>query len=236
MAILIHGGGWYGGDRSSTEPLGELLAEQGFVVINATYRTSAGGFPESVEDVVCATIAGREIAAEAGGTGPVILIGHSAGAHLSSLVALAGDEFPPQDCAFAGEWEPLDGFVGLAGPYKIQNLFGLLNDWMGAAEEENPELWDRALPENYVDRHPDMPIRLVHGDADNVANSSFSQLFAEELAAVAGRDVELIVVPEAGHSSILAPLLDAGVTVAAIVELAELVEARSIDSAVTVIT
>lgn len=234
VVILVHGGGWYGGDRSSTEPLGELLADEGFVVINTTYRTSAGGFPESVEDVVCATIAGRSIAAEAGGTGPVILVGHSAGAHLASLVALAGDRFPPRDCGFEGSWQPVDGFVGLAGPYKIQNLFGTLNEWMGVSRDEDPELWASALPETYVDQHLETAIRLVHGDADRVANISFSRLFADELGGVEGRNVELIEIPAGGHSSMLAPLIDAEITVDAIQELVDLARMTSIEAAVTV--
>lgn len=221
VVILIHGGGWYGGDRSSTGPLAELLAEEGFVVINATYRTAAGGFPHSVEDVVCATIAGRTIAAEAGGTGPVILVGHSAGAHLAALAALAGDRFTPADCAFDGPWQPLDGFVGLAGPYKIQNLFGTLNEWMGATRDEDPELWASAVPETYVDHHVETPIRLVHGEADRLANISFSRLFAEELDEVEGRDIRLIEIPDGAHSSMLAPLIDASITVVAIQELVE---------------
>lgn len=227
VAILVHGGGWYGGDRSSTEPLAQLLADQGFVAINATYRTAGGGFPQTVEDVVCATIAGRTIAAEAGGTGPVILIGHSAGAHLAALAALAGDEFEPRDCLYDGSWEPLDGFVGLAGPYKIQNLFGIVDAWMGVTYEEDPELWARALPENYVERHIETPVRLIHGDADRLTNVSFSELFAAELAAVPGRDIELVIVPEAGHSTILAPLMDADVTVSVIDDL---VDALSTDT------
>ena len=230
--ILIHGGGWYGGDRSSTEPLAELLAGDGFVAINATYRTSAGGFPDTVEDVVCATIAGRAIAAEAGGTGPVILVGHSAGAHLAALAALAGDEFTPRDCLYDGPWEPLDGFVGLAGPYKIQNLFGALDEWMGVTRQENPELWETAVPESYVDSHVGMPIRLIHGGSDRLANVSFSRLFRDELSAVDGRDVELIEIPNGAHSSMLAPLIDADITVNAIKELVDLAQAKSIDAAV----
>lgn len=231
VVILVHGGGWYRGDRSSTEPLAELLADEGFVTINATYRTSAGGFPDSVEDVVCATIAGRTIAAEAGGTGPVILVGHSAGAHLAALAALAGDEFTPRDCLYEGPWEPLDGFVGLAGPYKIQNLFGTLDEWMGVTRQENPELWETAVPESYVDSHVGMPIRLIHGDSDRLANISFSRLFRDELSAVEGRDVELVEIPNGAHSSMLAPLIDADITVNAIQELVDLAQAKSIDAA-----
>lgn len=229
VAILVHGGGWYGGDRSSLEPLALELADRGFVVVNATYRTDSGGFPESVEDVVCALISGREIAAQAGGTGPVILVGHSAGAHLASLATLAGNEFAPSDCRYEGPAVPPDGFVGLAGPYKIQNLFGLLDDWMGTPVTNDPDLWSRAVPETYVDRNVDVPIRLVHGDADRVANISFSRLFAEELEGVDGRDVELIEIPGGGHSTMLSPLPDAPVAIGAIEELVELASARSID-------
>ncbi len=226
VAILFHGGGWYGGDRSSTEPLAQMLADVGWVVINATYRTSAGGFPASVEDAVCATIAGRAVAAEAGGTGPLIVVGHSAGAHIASLVTLAGDQFPPVDCFFDGEWVAPDGFVGLAGPYKIQNLFGLLDDWMGVGQAEDPDLWAAAVPESYVDRHIPVPIRLIHGDADRVANISFSRLLRDELSAIDGRDVELIEIPGGAHSSMLAPLIDAQITVDAMDELAALAASR----------
>ncbi len=107
----------------------------------------------------------------------------------------------------------------MAGPYKIQNLFGLLDNWMGVPFAEDPELWAQAVPETYVDRQISMPVRLIHGDADIVANISFSRLFLGELSDVEGRDAQLIEIPDGAHSSMLVPLMDADVTAAVIDEL-----------------
>ena len=116
VVVLFHGGGWFGGAPLSTAPLAEFLASERIVVFNSTYRTQTGGYPESFADVACDVRYARANASNyTSAEGPVILAGHSAGAHLASVVALAGDEFgngcPVEETAM------VDRFLGLAGPY-----------------------------------------------------------------------------------------------------------------------
>ncbi len=93
--IAVHGGGWRLSMRENYRYLGPWLAERGYVVFSVTYRLSAPGqksFPEAVQDVRAALQFMKGKAAELK-VDPerVGLIGDSAGGHLASLVALAGE-------------------------------------------------------------------------------------------------------------------------------------------------
>lgn len=74
---------------------------------------------QTVEDLVCAV---RFAAAHPSSDGTVAIVGFSAGAHLSALVALTGNRYG-QDCPFPGTGVP-DRLVGLAGPYDAERLGG----------------------------------------------------------------------------------------------------------------
>ena len=119
VAVLVHGGGWVGGERADIADLAALLATEGLVVYNISYRTIAlgGSYPSTFEDIACGVRFARATAGEYEGDGSsVALIGYSAGAHLGAVVALAGDEFAAGCPAGGGSALP-DAFVGVAGPY-----------------------------------------------------------------------------------------------------------------------
>ncbi len=205
VVVTIHGGGWLVGDRSGMGPLADGLASRKAVVFNATYRTLTlgGRFPGMADDIACAIQFARIAASEFTTTPDVVtVVGYSAGAHLSSLVAYAPGEFG-QDCPEGPSSSP-DAFVGLAGPYDISQLGGLLTPMFGVAPEQDPELWAAANPFSWIDDSPDIPTLLLHGDADDVASIAFSEELAAALEA-AGRDVTFEVLQGRGHSDANAP-------------------------------
>jgi acetyl esterase/lipase len=95
LVVAVHGGGWRLPNLDNYQALGPWLAERGYAVLAVTHRLSAQGtkvFPEAVHDVRAAVQFARGNAEELG-VDPerIALMGDSSGAHLASLVALAGD-------------------------------------------------------------------------------------------------------------------------------------------------
>jgi acetyl esterase/lipase len=93
--VAVHGGGWRLANLDNYRYLGPWLAERGYAVLAVTHRLSAPDarvFPEAVQDVRAAVQFLRGKAAELN-VDPerIALMGDSSGAHLASLVALAGD-------------------------------------------------------------------------------------------------------------------------------------------------
>jgi acetyl esterase/lipase len=205
VVVTIHGGGWFIGDRQSMGSLADGLASRKAVVFNATYRTLTlgGTFPGMVDDVACAVQFARNAASEFTTTPETVtVVGHSAGAHLASLVAYAPGVFG-QECP-EGPMRSPDALVGLAGPYDISQLGGLLTPMFGVPIADDPELWASGNPFSWIPDSPDLPTLLLHGDADRVAPIEFSEELAGALEA-AGRDVTFEALEGRSHSDLNSP-------------------------------
>ncbi|HEX5995446.1 MAG TPA: prolyl oligopeptidase family serine peptidase [Jiangellales bacterium] len=210
VAVLVPGGGWVSADRSGLTPLAEALAAEGIYVVNTTYRPAeAGGDLDSmVADVVCAMrSAARRVADITGERVEVVPIGHSAGAHLAALAALAEDQFAVSCAA-----DPVDvaGFVGLAGPYDVAKIPDVAFPLFGAPPEAEPDRWAAGNPLTYAAADPALPALLIHGDADALVPVDFTEQFAEVLSA-AGHPVETRIVAEATHGSIFDPTVSSDI-------------------------
>lgn len=203
VVVLFHGGGWFGGAPLSTAPLAEFLASEGIVVFNSTYRTQTGGYPESFDDVACAVRYARANASNyTSAGGPVILAGHSAGAHLASVVALAGDDFG-NGCPVE-ETATVDRFIGLAGPYDPTLYRQVLPAFFGTRFENDPGPWEAGSAYSYLGDNPGLEILLMHGEADELVPISSTRLFADALAE-AGYRVEMAAVAKAHHQDLRDP-------------------------------
>lgn len=207
VVLLVHGGSWRETDRTGLTPLADSLAGRGMVVVNANHRTTAAGaeMATMVGDVVCATRFAAATAAAAGDgdgePGPLVVVGHSSGAHLAALAALAGDQFPTR-CPHPEA--AIDGLVGLAGPYEIGAVASLVAPAIGASPDDDPEAWEMADPFNHVAERTGLLVLLVHGTDDRTLDIVFSEDFADALDD-AGHDVALEIVPGEDHFSILSP-------------------------------
>lgn len=91
--ILIHGGGWAGGNRRAFQAMAQQLAKRGFAAATIEYRLSGEArFPAAVEDCKAAVRWMRANAARHDINPDAIgLVGGSAGGHLAAMVALTGD-------------------------------------------------------------------------------------------------------------------------------------------------
>lgn len=210
IAVLVPGGGWVDADPSGLRPLADALAERGVFVVVTTYRASqVGGDVESmVGDLTCAMRFAARAAEEATGAElPVVPIGHSAGAHLVALAALADGEFPASCPDPPAE---VAGFVGLAGPYNVARIPDVAYPMFGVAPADDPDLWRVGNPLTHAAAHPEMPVLLLHGDADELVPVDFTTEFADALTS-GGHDVQVQVIPGATHLSIFDPAISADV-------------------------
>ena len=203
VVVTVPGGSWATADRTGLGPLAEALAAEGMVVVNARYRASGDGvaFPTPVEDVACAVSWASARAEEEGfRPEPLLLVGHSAGAHLAALAAQAPDDLPG-DCP-AAPAEP-DAFVGLAGPYELAEVESLVVALFGAAREADPTGWDRADPIRRGAERPELDVLLLHGEDDTMVSPASSQVLASAMSD-AGHDVTLTLVPGVDHLGLFA--------------------------------
>lgn len=90
VVVYAHRGEWARGDKSEVSFKPKLFNEHGIVLVSANYRLSdVARHPAQVEDVAAAVAWVREHIAEFGGSPErLVLMGHSAGCHIASLVGL----------------------------------------------------------------------------------------------------------------------------------------------------
>jgi acetyl esterase/lipase len=92
VVVMIHGGGWRRGDKALARMAGlksEFFTGAGYVFVSVNYRLSPEvRHPTHVQDVARALAYVYDHIAEYGGDPEqIIVMGHSAGAHLAALVA-----------------------------------------------------------------------------------------------------------------------------------------------------
>jgi acetyl esterase/lipase len=83
VLLFVHGGSWESGGKDNYEFAGRSFAAQGFLTLVADYRKRPEHpYPSFVEDAALALAFAQKQAAQFGGDdGPVVAVGHSAGAY-----------------------------------------------------------------------------------------------------------------------------------------------------------
>jgi acetyl esterase/lipase len=125
VILFVHGGTWIVGDkdqRGRIRAVGQSLARQGYVAVLINYRLSPSvRHPEHVKDVARAFAWVRKHIAEYGGDPDrIVLMGHSAGGHLVTL--LVTDDSYLSDPALglgAGDRKAIRAVVSLSGVYRV---------------------------------------------------------------------------------------------------------------------
>jgi len=197
--ILVHGGGWTKGDKTTfIKPLFEPLSKAGFVWFTINYRLAPGAkYPACLEDVQAAIRWVKAHAAEYK-VDPkrIALIGESAGGHLVSLAGvMAGDDtrvtvvvpfYAPHDLVAHEEERPSAGKVFSA-------LFGISEE----LNDANRKILRDASP--YLKLKSGLPPYLqIHGDADTTVAYGQSTRFQEKSRQL-GNVCDLITVKGGGH-------------------------------------
>ena len=89
VLIYVHGGGWTGGDHDPIGVKSPYFTGRGLVVVSVNYRLGPAVRPAAqAADLAAAVVWVKNRIAFFGGDGSrLFLMGHSAGAHLSALIA-----------------------------------------------------------------------------------------------------------------------------------------------------
>lgn len=200
--VLAHGGLWMVGNRSIMRPLATHLTDNGFLTVNTEYQLATldtPGFPGAVDDVACAV---RYAASHPLSDGTVAVVGHSAGAHIGALVALAGDQYAMQ-CPYPGDGVP-DRFVGLAGPYDVSRLGFAVVAFFGAGPNAIPDVWDAGNPQLLTGQNTELDSLILYGSEDGIVADSFAIDFVEALE-TSGSNALLELVEGARHQQMHDP-------------------------------
>lgn len=167
--LLVHGGGWSGGDRSQLRGYGILLGRCGYLCVASEYRlTGEALWPAQIEDVKAAIRWMRANPASLGiDPERIVISGNSAGGHLS-LVA-AGT---PQVEKFEGNGGNTGVSSAVAASIAFYPPTGLeKREWGGLpslfGRDASEETLRTASPLTYA--KPGFPPTLiVQGNADDV--------------------------------------------------------------------
>jgi acetyl esterase/lipase len=204
LVVMIPGGSWLTADPAGFDSLARHLAAAGIAALPVEIRAARDGVvhPVPVQDILCAAAYGVATASDRGlDVGPVAVLGHSSGAHLAALAALAPDEWGQGDCPH----EPVvpDALVGLAGPYDISAAPDLAEALLGVGLDEDPDAWAAANPLTWTDARPGVPVLLLHGDADGTVPLRFTEDFAGALRD-GGHDVRVEILDGVDHAGVYA--------------------------------
>src|SRR5882724_11079214 len=88
VVVWIHGGGWKAGDKKGVQKKPQAFVDKGFVFVSTNYRfVPHVTVKEMTSDIAKAIRWVHEHAKEYGGDpNSILVMGHSAGAHLAALV------------------------------------------------------------------------------------------------------------------------------------------------------
>jgi acetyl esterase/lipase len=202
MLLFVHGGGWSIGDKTELSWLGAKLAQQGLLVAVANYRLSpAVQHPAHAQDVARAAAWLYRNGARYGGDPQRLYVGgHSAGAHLASLVALDGTYLAAEGLGTS----IVRSVVGVSGAgYDLDARYvaSPLAQLFFAAFGKDPARWALAAPLHYVSAGAP-PFLLVHGLNDLEAPAAGAQAFADALRRD-GAKIRLELLPGLDHQGTL---------------------------------
>lgn len=200
LVVMIPGGAWRTADPSGFAGLARHLADAGIMAVTVSVRAAVDGvvYPTPVEDVLCAVGFAADTAdANRIELGSIVLLGHSSGAHLAALAALAPEDYA-SGCA--GATTRANALVAIAGPYDVTQD-AVAESLFGVAYSADPDLWDSGNALLKAGLRPDLQVLLIHGEDDTIVPSSFTTEFGAALEE-AGHRTTLIIFPGANHDDI----------------------------------
>ncbi|MEX2285876.1 MAG: alpha/beta hydrolase [Planctomycetaceae bacterium] len=203
--VVIHGGGWIEGDKSSFSVRekrmpGNIIdfARLGFVAVTINYRLSGeAAYPAALDDCRCAV---RWLRAHADeyhiDRARIGAYGNSAGGHLALLLAMASKdvelkpdepwrEYSSRVQAAVSDSGPLD----LVHQYEQETLRKVVAKFLGGPPD-NSRLADyqRASPVNHISKNAP-PLLLIYGVADNQVPVETADRFVTALGEAGLKDV-----------------------------------------------
>jgi acetyl esterase/lipase len=210
VVMFIHGGAWTMGDRALYSALGQRFAERGIGLAAISYRlTPAVRHPEHAKD--CARAFAwlhRNVATHGGDPKRLFVMGHSAGGHLSALLAL-DSKYLDELKVPAGS---IQGAVPISGAYVIPALgkegagpLRVLADAFGT----DPDVCRDASPASHA-KNLKCPMLVLTETDDNLRLRPSMKLFQAAFEKEGVRNVEFVDAEDRNHSTIVGRMMARG--------------------------
>lgn len=134
VLLFIHGGGWTSGDKNLYSYLGHTFARAGFATVVINYRLSPQvQHPAHIEDVARAFAwTHKNIAQYGGDPAKIFVAGHSAGGHLTALLALDAQYLKAHHLTLSA----IKGAIPISGVYDVTSPFSLYRTVFGADPQQ----------------------------------------------------------------------------------------------------
>ncbi|MFO0876527.1 MAG: alpha/beta hydrolase [Gemmataceae bacterium] len=196
LVVFIHGGGYQKGDRKDGQSLGKTLAARGVGTAVISYRLYPQvKHPGHIQDVARAFAWVKANADKHGGNSSDLFVsGHSAGAHLASLLATDDSYLKAEKLSL----KDIRGVVAISGGYRI---LPIRKDVFGDAE-----MIKNASPFTHIKGgHP--PFLIIYGDGDSPERHALSKEFRDSLKK-AGGVAEVLEVKHRNHQELFTKMGD----------------------------
>lgn len=184
VVILIHGGGWSGGDKNDFAPYIDTLKKRlpGYAIFNINYRLAAGAnnlFPTQENDVKTAIEYIYSKRTEYKISDKFVLLGTSAGGHLSLLYAYKNAS-PVKIKAVIDFFGPTDLVDMYNNPATIFAPPTLLSAVVGGTPATHATLYQQSGPINFVTAQSP-PTIILHGGVDIIVSPNQSVALKNKL-------------------------------------------------------
>jgi len=164
VVVHVHGGGWQRGDKSNLfyggPFIGAAMAKRGFICVVVGYRVG-NAFPDPILDVAAAvkwTLA--NIQKYGGDPNRLFLSGHSAGAHLASLLVCTAKYMNKHEIPH----DAIKGVMCISGIYTVGNPFSETESlqtmfyrkfYVNPTFGNDPKIWNKASPIHHITKRDD---------------------------------------------------------------------------------
>jgi acetyl esterase/lipase len=199
VVVFLYGGRWETGAKNEYTLVGDALTRRGYIAVIPDYRLAPGvKFPAWIDDAAHALSWVHDSIAHYGGdTSRIYVVGHSAGAHTATVLAL-DDRYLIR----AGvQPEMVKAYVSLAGPVDtvwtdadVQELMGPRAGWPGT------------YPMQLVSSTHHQPLLFLHGGKDKTVLPANSTGLAARITKFGGTACAKIY-PSLTHTSIVAAFM-----------------------------
>ena len=197
--LLLHGGGWSGGDRKQLRRQAAYLAERGFFSMAIDYRLApTHPFPAGLEDARAALAWLKQHAGEYHiEADKVAAVGSSAGANLAAMLGAGSGLSPRSDLV---EDPSIQAVVAFNGIFNLSTMAPteMIARYIGTPCSAAEKLCEQASPEAVIHAVPP-PFLLLHGTADQTAPYSQATSMLATLRKAHGK-AELFTADGAPHT------------------------------------
>jgi acetyl esterase/lipase len=198
--VVVHGGGWNGGDRGQLPLINRWLAHRGYAVAAISYRLApAFIWPAQRDDVLAALTLLKTMAGELDiDPDRLVLLGRSAGGQIALATAYAVND--PAVRGVVGLYAPADLIFGYVNTHENDalNSPALMRQFLGGTPYSARANYESASAQFHVTKRAP-PTLLLHGENDALTWYRHSVRLEERLSDV-GVPGGLVLMPWATHA------------------------------------